>query len=64
MPFRLLHVKGERSLTIGLRDRGARRFLGETNRKYVQTQMQYFFEQELIGRRMTMEELFIDPTSA
>ena len=64
MPFRLLHVKSERSLTIGLRDRGARRFLGETNRKYVQTLMQYSFEQGLIGKKMSMEELFIDPTVA
>ena len=38
--------------------------LGESNRKNVQTLMQYSFEQGLIGRRMTMEELFIDPTSA
>jgi len=26
--------------------------------------MQYSHEQGLIGRKMTMEELFIDPTSA
>jgi 4,5-dihydroxyphthalate decarboxylase len=38
--------------------------LGESNRKNVQTLMQYSFEQGLIGRRMTMGELFIDPTVA
>ncbi len=38
--------------------------LGEANRKNVETLMQYSFEQGLIGRKPTMEELFIDPTSA
>jgi 4,5-dihydroxyphthalate decarboxylase len=37
--------------------------LGEANRKNVETLMQYSFEQGLIGRKMTMEELFIDATS-
>ncbi len=36
--------------------------LGESNRKNVQTLMQYSFEQGLIGRKMAIEELFIDST--
>jgi 4,5-dihydroxyphthalate decarboxylase len=35
--------------------------LGEANRKNVETLMQYSFEQGLIGRTMTTEELFADP---
>ena len=38
--------------------------LGESNRKNVETLMQYSFEQGLISRKMTMEELFIESTSA
>jgi 4,5-dihydroxyphthalate decarboxylase len=38
--------------------------LGESNRKNVETLMEYSFEQGLIGRKMTMEELFIIPTFA
>jgi 4,5-dihydroxyphthalate decarboxylase len=38
--------------------------LGASNRKNLQTLMQYSFEQGMIGRKMTMEELFIDPPSA
>jgi 4,5-dihydroxyphthalate decarboxylase len=38
--------------------------LGESNRKNVETLMQYSFEQGLIGRKMSMEELFIESTSA
>ena len=38
--------------------------LGNANRKNVETLMQYSHEQGLIGRKMTMEELFIDPSSA
>lgn len=38
--------------------------LGKSNRKNVETLMQYSFEQGLIGRKMAMEELFIDPTPA
>ena len=37
--------------------------LGAANRKNIKTLMQYSFEQGLIGRKMTMDELFIDPTS-
>jgi 4,5-dihydroxyphthalate decarboxylase len=37
--------------------------LGESNRKNVETLMEYSCEQGLIGRKMTMEELFIDPPS-
>jgi 4,5-dihydroxyphthalate decarboxylase len=37
--------------------------LGAANRKNVETLMQYSHEQGLVGRKMTMEELFIDPTS-
>jgi 4,5-dihydroxyphthalate decarboxylase len=36
--------------------------LGETNRKTLQTLMQYSQEQGLLGRKMTLEELFINTT--
>ena len=38
--------------------------LGDANRKNIETLMQYSHEQGLIGRKMTMEELFIDATPA
>ena len=38
--------------------------LGDANRKNIETLMQYSYEQGLIGRKMTMEELFIDATPA
>lgn len=38
--------------------------LGESNRNNVQTLMQYSFEQGFIGKKMSMEELFIDPRAA
>lgn len=38
--------------------------LGESNRKNIDTLMQYSLEQGLISRKMSMEELFIDPTAA
>jgi 4,5-dihydroxyphthalate decarboxylase len=37
--------------------------LGAANRKNVETLMQYSHEQGLIGRKMTMDELFIDTTA-
>ena len=37
--------------------------LREANQKNVETLMQYSHEQGLIGRKLTMEELFIDTTS-
>lgn len=37
--------------------------LGAANRKNVETLMQYSHEQGLIGRKMALEELFIDPAA-
>ena len=37
--------------------------LGEANRKNIETLMQYSHEQGLIGRKMTLEQLFIDTTA-
>ncbi len=37
--------------------------LGEANRKNIETLMQYSHEQGLIGRKMALEELFIDTTA-
>ncbi len=37
--------------------------LGEANRKNVETLMQYSYEQGLIGRKMALEQLFIDTTA-
>ena len=36
--------------------------LGETNRKTLETLMQYSQEQGMLGRKMTLEELFINTT--
>jgi 4,5-dihydroxyphthalate decarboxylase len=38
--------------------------LGAANRNNVETLMQYSHEQGLIGRKLTMEELFVDTASA